>query len=319
MMKSKRANLSDWVNLVVAILALVLAWSVVYAPALSAAGRTGQLHKNPGVPSGRLAFVAVDSGNWDLWTVDADGTDPVRLTNTAIDERYPCWSPDGTRIACSTSDGNIWVIDAHSGTNPQQFKLETWNAGQPAWSPDGASIAFTGFSDPKVDDSDIWVIHADGTDLIHIVPQREIQMYAAWHPGGRRLIYSSAVYGPSYEIIQDLWTIELSDRSAARILVNDAANIQAEWSPDGNWIAFASDKTGDWEVWVMDSNGQNLRQITQNPAYDADPTWSPDGKSLAFVSNRMGSLQIWVVDIDGKNPRMVTDMLGGCTDPAWRR
>lgn len=274
--------------------------------------------------SGRIAFVAITSGNWDLWTMNADGTDLVQLTDTPIDERYPTWSPDGKKLVYSTSDGKLWSIN-RDGTDPKTFSLrfgsndqKVRNNSQPSWSPDGKRIAFTCFI-VRMDDSNIWVMNAEGGELVELVSQKEIQVNPTWSPDGKEIIYSSTIYGPSVKIIQDLWITRSDGQNTRRVLVNDAANIQADWSPDGKKIAFTSDKTGNTEIWVMDTNGQNAKQITHNDAYDADPSWSPDNEYIAFVSNRTGGMQIWVMSADGGNLRQLTDVMGSCKDPAWER
>jgi len=265
------------------------------------------------VPQGRIAFVSVRSGNWELWTMKPDGTDLKQLTQTPVDERSPAWSPDG-KIAYATNDGKLWVVES-DGKAASELKTGV-SSSQPCWHPGGKFIVFTAFPDPRVDDSDIWMVDIKGGSPETLVLQKDLQLNPSWSPDGRKLIYSSAAYAPFYKIMQDLWIMEFYGRKAKRLLVNDAANAQPEYSPDGTKIAFASDKTGNMEIWVMDADGKNLKQLTHDEAYDADPTWSPDGKCIAFVSNRSGSTQIWVVDADGNNPKQLTQG-GQCKDPAW--
>lgn len=272
-------------------------------------------------PLGRIAFVSVRSGNWDLWTIEADGTDQIQLTQTPLDERSPAWSPESDRIAYATNDGKLWILEL--GGKPEEIPLKGDDSGSklainshPHWFPDGKSIVFTSYGDPKLDDSDIWKVNVNGEALERFILQKDLQLDPSWSPDGKLLIYSSAAYGPFYDIMQDLWIMEFYGRKARRLLVNDAANMQPEWSPDGTKIAFASDKTGDMEIWLMDSHGKNLKQLTHDKAYDADPAWSPDGKYLAFVSNRSGSTQVWLMHNDGSNPRQLTQE-GQSKDPSW--
>src|SRR5688500_5731848 len=63
-----------------------------------------------GPTAGQIAFVANQKGNWDLFVINGDGTGLTQLTDTPIDERQPALSPDGQRVAYSTSDGALWVI-----------------------------------------------------------------------------------------------------------------------------------------------------------------------------------------------------------------
>jgi Tol biopolymer transport system component len=77
---------------------------------------------------------------------------------------------------------------------------------------------------------------------------------------------------------------------------NDAYNAECSYSPDGRWIAFTSNRTGDLDVYVMRSDGTHVVQITKTPGYDGDAFFSPDGKELVYRSDRLqnGLLQIFL-------------------------
>lgn len=93
-----------------------------------------------------------------------------------------------------------------------------------------------------------------------------------------------------------------------RNLSNSAANERfARILPDGNTIAFASDRDGNWEIYVMNSDGSNVRRLTDNPATDDSPTWSPDNQQLAFASDRDGDFEIYILNVsDGAVVQQVT-------------
>jgi len=83
---------------------------------------------------------------------------------------------------------------------------------------------------------------------------------------------------------------------------NDHYDWMPSWSPDGDHIAFASDRDGDWEIYVINADGTDLRQITDNDHGDWDPSWSPDGDHIAFTGRRGGPhMEIFVMEDDGTN------------------
>ena len=99
------------------------------------------------------------------------------------------------------------------------------------------------------------------------------------------------------------------------------------WSPDGKWIAFASDRGqmpsgGERsELYVMRPNGTGLRRLTHDRSVDSNPAWSPDGTTIAFVSNRpsrvTGKFAIWTIKANGTGLRRLTDGQPLDSDPAW--
>jgi len=97
------------------------------------------------------------------------------------------------------------------------------------------------------------------------------------------------------------------------------------WSPDGNRLAFVSQRDGNREIYVMDADGQNAVNLTRHPADDWTPSWSPDGTKLAFSSIRTGGWEIYVVDLACLDtpqtcPESLTQITGDDTGnilPVW--
>ena len=89
------------------------------------------------------------------------------------------------------------------------------------------------------------------------------------------------------------------------------------WSLDGQHIAFASKRDGNWEIYVMEANGTNPRRLTDDWADDWHPSWSPDGQHIAFASKRDGNWEIYVMEANGTNPRRLTDDWADDYLPVW--
>ena len=77
-------------------------------------------------------------------------------------------------------------------------------------------------------------------------------------------------------------------RALSRLTFEEGLQTQPAWSPDGRFIAYTSDQTGNFDIWVQPVAGGRAVQVTTDAAADWQPAWSPDGNTLAFRSERDG-------------------------------
>jgi len=134
-------------------------------------------------PDGKwLAFASRRDGNWEIYVVDRDGDNLVRLTVDPADDTNPTWSPDGSRIAFeSTRTGyaDIFVMSA-TGGDPINLTNTPFSSDHgPTWSPDGGWIAF--YSD-RDDDWDIYAIAVDGSGVVKLTGAGSNDRVPAWRP-----------------------------------------------------------------------------------------------------------------------------------------
>ena len=91
-----------------------------------------------------------------------------------------------------------------------------------------------------------------------------------------------------------------------RLTNNSAMDCEPVWSPDGNKIAFWSNRDGGKDIYVMNADGSNVKRLTNNVSDDVNPSWSPDGLRILFESERDGNRELYLMNADGGNEIRLT-------------
>jgi len=131
-----------------------------------------------------------------------------------------------------------------------------------------------------------------------------------WAPDGTSLMIQSGLGGGA-----GLWSVSPDGSGFPRRMVESLGTVpyqsayMAQWSPTGEWVAYASGKTGATEIWLWSTrNGRSLQLTALGQTRINSMTWSPDGRSIAFAGDRYGSYDIWTVAVPtGATRRLTTD------------
>ena len=237
--------------------------------------------------TGRLVYTTGlgDFGSMSLVWVDRDG----RTTETLTDGRgdtvlRPRLSPDGTQVAFSLND-EVWIRDLERGSTTALTNDGKGN-GFPAWSADGSFVTF--MSSTASLRSDLYSRRADVSRPAEpLLEDRATALPGSWSPDGRTLVFHERGAATGY----DLWTI-LTDADPAPLLVTESNEHSPRLSPNGQWLAYVSDQSGEYRVYVQQfPDGGAVMPVSDGPS--GEPVWSRDGRELFYrTGNQLMSVAV---------------------------
>jgi Tol biopolymer transport system component len=189
-------------------------------------------------------------------------------------------SPDGGKAAASvinrdTGLADIWIYDLARGIR-ERFASEPWHEVSPVWSPDASFIVYSeaaggtfphivrrGFTDAKATD---------------VSPRGPFQFASSFAPDGQTLFY---VREDAHRQA-DIFTLDMKTKRSTPVLSSNAFENSPAVSPDGKWLAYASDSTGNGEVYLMSPRGGSASPIRLSTKGGGDPQWRRDGREIVY-------------------------------------
>lgn len=222
--------------------------------------------------NGVLAYrVAPSAGQLRLVFVDRKGAEQP-LTAPPHAYRNPRLSPDGQRIAVTIDEGGSqeWLLDISRGTLSRLTFEGSYNGGT-AWTPDGKRITFgSNRNGPR---NLFWQPADSSGTAERLMTADQIQVASSWSSDGQALLFEQTGPGTGY----DVWTYRTSDHKTQPLLQSRFNEIDPRFSPNGHWMAYASDESGRYEVYVQPYPGPGGKwQISTDGG--TEPVWARDGE-----------------------------------------
>lgn len=242
----------------------------------------------------KVAFTSKRNGNFDIYTINEDGTELKRLTNSKVDELKPQWSPDGSKIMYLSKKGKKYTL--HVMNNDGSNKIKLYNDCNiqypPLWSPDGNKILFVAKIKSK---NMIFTIDSNGENLASLTEAGTENAYPSWSPDGTKILYRQRYLKEIY-----LYSMNADGTEQKRLTRDNETYYFPSWSSDGRRISYIITKRSFKGVYnkicIMNADGSNNLEIAdaskryEDIDYLDELYWSPDGTTLAFNK---------VADVDG--------------------
>lgn len=223
-----------------------------------------------------ILFSSQMSGHFDIFVMDLNGKNVRQITHDLDDCYAPSMSPDGAKVVFASTKGdiqNIWVINA-DGTNPVQLTHDTRDNVDPVWSPDGTRISYT---TTMRGNGDLMIMNADGTNAHQVTQGVNVEGRNTWSPDSRTLAFYAGPIGDKDIYLVDAACAALPNgcgESQLRRLTRGGNNKAPDFSPDGQWLTFASQLNANInEVFIIRVDGSELHQLTFSGHADWQPRW----------------------------------------------
>ena len=250
-----------------------------------------------------------------------DGTydTPVPVTSLLGENQSPSWRSDCAEIAYVQNLG-VSVMKSDGEHLRDLYRYEPGGsvaasaASWTAWSPDGTRLAFAaenlGSDDPYWG-RHIWVIEADGSNMVQLTSGSQWDNRPSWSPDGNQIVFQRGFFeGDNYIV-----TIDVDGSNETPLTAGFPEDYGPSWSPDGANIGYV---TGHGQLALMAPDGSNRREIVANHAVlFGGMSWSPDSSQIAYTRDLGECTAIVLINADGTDERRISYLPGDSSQPAW--
>ena len=247
----------------------------------------------------KIVFTSTLNGNAEIYMMNPDGSQQVRLTNHPARDFAPACSPTGEQVVFNSDRDGMWdiyIMDA-DGTNVKRVFKTLDHREYPAWSPDGKWIVYTLTSEWA-----IYIANIDGRNAKRVASTGLLGGDSAWSPDGTQIAFclTQALNPGSYQL--RLVNPQTGDQETIHpepwLRMDEPA-----WSPNGDQIAFTHLPVLKQDflkgtIYTMKRFGGELRRIVSEKGGRASlPVWSPDGAELLYQQQIGNHLQLFKINL----------------------
>ena len=251
----------------------------------------------------KIVFSSHRNGNFEIYMMNPDGTQQVRLTNHRADDLNPVCSPTGEEILFVSDRGgerDLYIMRADGGGERPLFRTAPAYRDTPAWSPDGKKIAYIQL-DPETKQRIVCTAKSDGTSVNRVVEMEKADgEVPVWSPDGTELAF--VVVDEIHWASRQIRFINLKTRKQETFLPDDVPRMmQPAWSPVHNKIAFVWHRPAlaQQSIFIVNRDGSGLQQVVDVIIARGIKalTWSPSGDELVYSQAIGGKSQIFKINL----------------------
>jgi TolB protein len=234
----------------------------------------------------------------------------------------PNWSKDGAYLIFN-QDGRLWKIPAKGGT-PEALDVASLSRcnGSHGFSPDGKWLAIS-CSSPDKPESHVYIVPSGG-GTPRLVTENPGSYWHSWSPDGRTILFTRPVKGGGGNI----YAISADGGTETPLTTGTEVNDDPDYSPDGQYIYFNSNRSGNMQIWRMHPDGTSPEQITSDDLNNWTPHISPDGQSMVFLTYDKGEtghpankdIALRIMSLSDRKVRVLVNLTGGSGTinvPSW--
>jgi TolB protein len=259
----------------------------------------------------KIALVLKKGNPSDIYVINFDGSNLIRVTDEKTITLSPRWSPDEQYISyTSYRDGNpdLYLKSLNGNTRKKIAGFAGINISG-TWSLDGSKLLLTSRKDGN---EELYVMELKNGNLKRLTYHLAIDVSPAWSPDNRKIAFVSNRSGSP-----QIYVMDSDGSNVRRLTYNGNYNTSPSWSPNGKRIIYEGSINGNFQIVSIGEDGTDNTQLTFDQMDHVSPSWSPDGRYFVFCTKQGAKSAVYIMNVNGLNLRLLYEGNGSPIASIW--